>query len=494
MSEDYEVVWQALPGSQELALTAPADEILYCGTRGPGKSECQLARFRMRVGMGYGSFWRGVIFDREYKNLDDLVVKSKRMFNKLEDGSRFLESGKDYKWVWPTGEELLFRAIKKDADYWNFHGQEFPFIGWNELTKYPTPDLYNALLSCNRSSFMSDEIAPIPLEIFSTTNSKGPGRTWVKRLFIDGTTYGKIQKERRIVFNPRTKKDEEITIKRVCIFGSYKENSFLDPKYVASLYKACENDENKRKSWLEGSWEIQEGGIFSELWNTKVHIIDRFPIPQNWRVDRSMDWGESSPFSIQWWAEANGEEVILPNGKTWCPQKGSLINFSEWYGAREEDVGFNRGLNLGAIDVADGINRKEQTLIEAGWIKNKPNPGPADNSISQPVPSIDKDSVQKWMATRNVLWAKSDKSAGSRKIGVQIFKDRLRASLKGEGPGIYFMRNCKVAIHLLPELPADPDDLDDVDTTCEEHIWDSTRYRVLAGNDRYASKINVKFL
>ncbi|WP_237700848.1 hypothetical protein, partial [Citromicrobium sp. JLT1363] len=105
----------------------------------------------------------------------------------------------------PTGEELLFRHAKKATDYDNFHGHEYPFIGWNELTKYPTSELYDKLMSTNRSSFspkrdtprkmghnggppLEDDhgeplydtpngkpLPPIPLEVFSTTNPNGPG-------------------------------------------------------------------------------------------------------------------------------------------------------------------------------------------------------------------------------------------------------------------------------------------------------------------------------
>lgn len=64
----YNVVWKPLPGSQSLALSCPCDEILFEGTRGPGKTAAQLARFRRLVGLGYGTFWRGIIFDTGYVN------------------------------------------------------------------------------------------------------------------------------------------------------------------------------------------------------------------------------------------------------------------------------------------------------------------------------------------------------------------------------------------------------------------------------------------
>lgn len=200
------IVWKPLPGSQTLALSCPCHHILYEGTRGPGKTDAQLMFFRKYVGLGYGRFWRGVIFDREYKNLNDLISKSQRWFHAFGDGAKFLASASEYRWVWPTGEELLFRQIKKRSDYWKYHGQEFPFIGWNELTKYPTPDLYDMMMSCNRSSFVPEEHSPIdpktgqrrllpeiPLVVFSTTNPYGPGHNWVKQRFIDVAEPGQIR-------------------------------------------------------------------------------------------------------------------------------------------------------------------------------------------------------------------------------------------------------------------------------------------------------------
>jgi hypothetical protein len=161
LDEDVQVVWQALPDtSQELAIDSRCHHTLYHGARGPGKTITQLMRYRSRVGIGYGAFWRGIVFDREFKNLSDLVAQSKRFFSQFGDGCRFLTGAADYKWVWPTGEELLFRHAKKIGDYDNFHGHEYAFIGWNELTKYPTSELYDKMMSTNRTSFEPERDTP----------------------------------------------------------------------------------------------------------------------------------------------------------------------------------------------------------------------------------------------------------------------------------------------------------------------------------------------
>lgn len=508
----FDIVWQFIPGtSQEFALYAPCDEILYTGARGPGKTDVQLMRFRSRVGMGYGKFWRGVIFDMEYKNLDDLVAKSKRWFPAFGDGARFLESGKDYKWVWPTGEELLFRAAETPEDYWKFHGQEYPFIGWNELAKYPSGDLYDMILSCNRSSFTPEKDTPhhrivgptgevicdrntgqllpaIPLEIFSTTNPFGAGHNWVKRRWITCAPYGKVVRTDREVFNPRTKRKEIVTRTQLCIFGSYRENIYLDPKYVATL--EGEKNPNRRKAWLEGSWDIEAGGIFDDLWRTDIHICPRFVVPATWYVDRAFDWGSSTPFSVIWFAEANGEEVILPNGSKWAPQPGTLFQIFEWYGAQA--VGTNMGLKLTPQVIAENIVKIEEFLLEKKWIAAKPRPGPADNQIFSD-PRKDVDTTAHVMESKGIVWQKSDKSRGSRVRGVDLFRGRLYNSLMNEGAGAFIMQNNAATISLLPGMPKCPKNPDDADSTVEDHIWDTWRYRVLKGNNRWASTVDVKF-
>jgi hypothetical protein len=514
--ETVEVVWEPIPGSsQELAVDTRCHHTLYHGTRGPGKTITQLMRFRRRVGLGYGAFWRGVIFDKEFKNLSDLVAQSKRFFNAFGDGAKFLESASEYKWVWPTGEELLFRHVKKLSDYDSFHGHEYPFLGWNELTKHATAELYDKLMSTNRSSFVPEKhtpiletkknkdgsydvvydttdgkpLPPIPLEVFSTTNPSGPGHNWVKRRFINVAANGEVVRTTVRVFDPKTQTDVNVTKTQVAIFGSYRENIYLAAEYIAELDRLTSSDENLRQAWLFGNWDVTAGGALDDLWRKAVHIIPRFKIPKQWIIDRALDWGSSHPFSVGWFAEANGEEATLPNGDKFCPPAGTLIQIAEWYGTKE--IGSNVGLKLSALDIAEGIIKREVELMSQQWIEVQPWPGPADNQIRD-VRESDVDTIEKKMSKKGVRWAESDKSPGSRKNGLQLMRDRLEASTRREGPGLYFMSNCVASVETLPSLPRDEVKIDDVDTSAEDHVYDMVRYRVLKGNNRIARKINVR--
>lgn len=496
--------WRPIPNSsQQLAIDSRCDETCFTGTRAVGKTEAQLARFRRRVGKGYGSFWKGVIFDQEYKNLGDIVTKSQRMFAADElRGAKFKQSLSDFKWVWPTGEELLFREFKDEKTYTKYHGQEFAYIGWNELTKWPTIDCYEMMMSCNRSSFVPANhplrdkdgnvfyLPDMPLEVFSTTNSSGPGSNWVRRKFVN-PGYGKVVRRTETIFNPRTQMEEQITRSQVCIFGTWRENPYLDPRYIQSLSNM--SDPMLRRSWLLGDWDITVGGAFDDVWSRKRHCIPRFRIPKGWRIDRAFDWGSTHPFWVGWFAEANGEEVMVFDPMTgllkmFCPPAGTIILISEWYGT--EEVGTNKGLKLSAKAISNGIKEHEAGLLKNGWIHSLPEPGPADNQISQ-VTQVDVETIEKKMQDEGIYWERSDKSQGSRENGMQLFRDRLEASSLGEGPGFYVMDNCQATLEIVPKLQRDKKKPDDVDTVQEDHPWDGIRYRTLASQNRHEKGVVI---
>jgi hypothetical protein len=519
----HDVVWEPIPNSsQEQALIIPCDLILHCGSRGCGKTEAQLMRFRRLVGAGYGAFWKGVIFDTEYKGLDDIIAKGKRLFNLFDDGCKWLGSKDTYKWVWPTGEELLLRILDSEEDYLKVHGHEYPFVGLNELTKWPTPNLFDMLFSINRSSFVSEKykkyvdgelleqgflefydkpnsktvdyyLPRMPLEMFATTNPNGPGHNWVKSQFINPAPYGEVVRIDTEAFNPRTKQKEIVTRSQVAIFGSCLENPFLDVSYIAGLMN--DPDKNRRKAWFVGSWDGISGGAFDDLWNKNVHIIPRFKVPTTWRVDRSYDNGSSHPFSVCWFAEANGEEVEIEWGGAvhkWAPAPGTIIQIFEWYGA--EKIGRNKGLKMAARDIAKGIVQIDNELLQGEWISTRVQPGPADNQISNVNQDGESDSVKLLMEKHGCYWTESDKSPGSRTVGMQLFRDRLHAALIKEGPAFYCTQNCTATIETVSVLPRDKKKPDDVDTQAEDHAYDAIKYRILKTKIDYAKTIKFDWM
>jgi len=141
--------------------------------------------------------------------------------------------------------------------------------------------------------------------------------------------------------------------------------------------------------------------------------------------------------------------------------RGTLIRIHEWYGSA--DIGTNTGLKLSAKSIARGIKKREAELRAGQWITGTVHPGPADNQIGErresSVPSI-----KTKMEREGVKWNDSDKRPGSRKQGFQLM----------------LMDHCRAATSLLPTLPRDEDDPDDIDSDSEDHVYDDTRYRVLA--------------
>jgi hypothetical protein len=507
-------VFEAQEGSQSLALSSPCDHTLYHGTRGPGKTITQIMDFRRFVGVGYGPAWRGVIFDMEFKNLGDILKKTEEWFPRFNDGAVFLRSASEYRWKWPTGEQLLLRTASKDTDYWGYHGQEYAWIGWNELTKYPSPFLYDSMMSTNRSSFVPEEnpvtidgdvlrdtgkivicsskskaarpyILPrLPLRVFSTTNPFGPGHAWVKRRFIDGAQPGQVKKQEIEIPDRENEGGTKIVTKtQVAIFGSYIENRFLDDTYIAEL--AAMTDPVKKEAWLMGSWDIVAGGAIDDLWRSQTHVVPRFVVPKSWYVDRTYDDGSTHPFAVSWFAEADGTEALIemPDGevRSFCPEPGSIIMFNEWYGGKA--VGTNEGLKMGSMAIAKGIKERESALMFSKWLKRQPKPGPADNRIRNVIDK-DLDTTETLMAKQGIKWTKSDKSSGSRVMGLAILRDYLERSLDGEGPGFYVMNHCVATIALLPSLARCSKNPDDVDTNSDDHMYDTIRYRLLNGRKR----------
>ena len=311
--------------------------------------------------------------------------------------------------------------------------------------------------------------------ILCGSNPGSIGHGWVKRTFVD---FG----EQKVHRAPKS----EGGMLRSYIPARLEDNPTLlenDPDYIDRLEGL--GDPALVKAMRDGDWNIVAGGALDDVWSPEV-IVPRFMIPANWRVDRSFDWGSSHPFSVGWWAESNGEAVMV-GGDYWEFPPGSLIRIAEWYGTKRP--GSNEGIKLSAPEIAEGIVAREADLLERGWIAGEVGAGPADGQIYQTTQS-DVETIAKKMEDVGVYWERADKSPGSRINGLELLRTRLKAE---EGPGIYFMEHCTAALSTLPILPRCERNSEDVDTKSEDHIYDEVRYRVLASTDRTATDIGANF-
>jgi len=466
MPFDAPITWAPQAGSQTEFLQCPLYEVLYEGTRGPGKTDALIMDFASETGQGLGSSWRGVLFRRTYPELGDVIAKTKKWFGQLSNAPTFNE-GKST-WTWPTGEQLLLRHMRVPDDYWAYHGHEYPWIGWEELTTWPNEECFLRMMSCSRSS---DPRVAQRARVRGTTNPYGIGHNWVKARY-------RLPGSRGVPIVDSKARDGKSEPPRMAIHGHIRENRILldaDPEYISRIRASARNDA-ELKAWLDGSWDIVAGGMFDDVWRPEFHVLPPLParlIPRHWRVDRSFDWGSSKPFSVGWWAESNGEPVEH-EGVTYGPVRGDLIRIAEWYGWTGRR---NEGVRMLAKDIAEGIRDRESDMGLSGRVR----PGPADTSIWDDVNGM---SIERDMRLAGVTWEQADKGPGSRVQGWQMLRQRLGQSFPRrigeprEDAGMFVTQNCVQFQETFPVLPRCDRNPDDVDTEAEDHIADEVRYRV----------------
>ena len=484
-----EVAWAPQEGSQTIFMSCPIQEALYHGTRGPGKTDALIMDFAQHVGQGHGAAWAGILFRQTYPQLADVVAKSEKWFRRIFPAAKFNQT--KMQWTWPTGERLLLRHMNKASDYWNYHGHEYPWIGWEELTNWPDDTCFKSMFACNRSSVMG-----VPRKVRATTNPYGPGHSWVKdRYRLEGQWW------RTVIIDDAQDVEGRPEPPRAAIHGHIDENLILlraDPDYKRTVVASAANPE-MAKAWLSGSWDIASGGMFGDVWDDKINVVPPFNIPASWRIDRAFDWGSSRPFSVGWWAVSDGSDIRLPDGRVISTVRGDLFRVAEWYGWTGKP---NEGLRMLARDIARGIVQRE---LQWGWRDlsgySRVRSGPADSSIFD---VENGNCIAQDMARRvrledgrtykGVQWTRADKSAGSRKNGWEQMReaiknarrpvDALGNSMPREAPGLFVFNTCRQFIRTVPNLPRSEKDLDDVDTDAEDHVGDETRYRVRQMNLR----------
>lgn len=458
LPEDYsdqEIVFQPNPGPQTEFLASTELQVLYGGAAGGGKSYAMLAD-PMRY-FDNPNFY-GLLIRRTNDELRNLKMKSFALYKKYNKDAEWRE--KDSEWRFPSGARLWMSYLERDEDVQRYQGQEFTWIGIDELTQYSTPYAWNYLLTRLRTG---DDTLPVCMR--ATTNPGGPGHQWVKKMFIDPAPANEafwakdIDTDKTLVIpdffpgghplagqpNPDAGKP---LFQRRFIPSSVFDNPYLvHSGYVEGLMSG---PEQLRRQLLEGDWTYADGAAFPEF-RLHIHTTKPFQIPQDWKRFRSCDYGYSSYSAVHWYA-------IDPSYET-------LYVYDELYATKQ--TGRDLAMMIRERESHHNARPSYGVLDSACW-----------HTRGFTGPTIAED-----MINAGTRWKPSVKGPQSRVEGRRRLHELLKTQdIGGEQiPGIVFFDNCRQIISDLPVIPTDPHGGDDIDNKyTSDHAYDSIRYGIMS--------------
>lgn len=432
-------IWEPQERQAE-ALACPAFELFFGGAKGGGKSDFLLGDW-LKDYDEWGKAWRGIIFRRTYKELEEIISRSQEIYSRIE-GAKYV-GGDQMMWKIPApdarypGEATLrFRALESKLDIGKYNGHQYPWIGFDELTEFEDPEPYEFMIKCCRSA------KGAPATIRATGNPGRPGHIWVKARFIDVAAPFEVYEYAPDPTHP------EKTLSRCFIPSRLEDNQILmqnDPGYETRLMA---DSPHLVKALRFGDWDVVVGQVMSE-YSASKHMMRTQPLDRSWYRFATMDWGYSKPFSIGFWA---------------INEDGRLIRYKEWYGCSGKP---NEGLKMGAKEVAAKawamcVNEGVQKMVAdpACWSKSDDSPSVAESFEA---------------AGFEMIKANNDRINGLMKI-----HEMLQATGADGKPYLMIMDSCRDWIRTVPYLTADPRNPEDINTALEDHAYDETRYAVMS--------------
>ena len=461
--ETKEVIWEPHEGVQTEFLKSTEYEVLFAGGRGSGKSDALIVD-PLRY-CGNGNF-RALVIRKTMKELRELFGRAKKIYPKAYPGAKIKEQDKMI--VFPSGATVEFGYCDSDDDVEQYQGQEYTWLGVDEITQYSSPRILEDLKASMRNT--DPTLTPY---IRATCNPNGAGRGWVKERWIDNgpsgekiELYGAIQVidadsmdiTAEMVFKPLDyirahglevyideDTGEPLKITRKWFTSKLTDNPTLiknNPLYKATLASIA--DPIRRAQWLEGSWEAVEGLAFKEF-KREVHVVQPFEIPNNWYKFRACDWGYSSMAVCLWFAVDWDNNVYVYREYTTSYETADEFS--------ENILELERGEKI-SIGYLDG----------SVWSKR----GEIGESVA--------DTMLKY----GLGWVPSDRSPGSRKMSKNKVHQYLKVDALTGQPRVKIFSGCTELISELSSLVLDVNDPEDIDkskkTSLPDHAYDAFRY------------------
>lgn len=459
-----QIAWAPNPGPQHHLVTCPVQDVLFGGARGGGKTYGFLGDIILRQ-KRYGKLFNALFVRRSYPELSEVLEKAHQLFPKA--GAEWLAMKKT--WVFPEGGWVRMAHLRDIQDAMRYQGHGYTAIYIDEAGQFPSPVPIDQLFASLRSG-----VGRVPKVMRLSANPGGPGHAWLKSRYVDPAP-------------PFTVHEAEIP----GVTGAYTQRVFIpslitdnpqlmkhDPDYATRIAIATDHDHELRKAWLYGSWDIQAGGAFNDLWRPDAHVCEPFQIPASWQIDRSFDWGTSRPWVCLWWAESDGTSVDTPQGRKTYPP-GHLFLVAERYGWTGKP---DEGDRLTTPEICAEIKRIEDVMPWGSRVLD----GPADPNIYT---VYEGSSIGDVFAENGVGWIPGNNDPGVRITRVQAMRQRLKASLETpqEMPGITIFRTCRQWLRTTPDLLRDERNREDVEKgKQEDHCWDATGLRLVMERHEYS--------
>ncbi len=445
-----EVVWEAQP-RQAVALSCPALELCYGGTKGGGKTDFLVMACVEQMALCHAKYLatkrkqrgRYIIFRKNVKNLADIIQRAEELYPVLDPGAKWNVMEK--RWTFTSGYKVDFAHLDGPNDHTGYNGQEITGIGIDQVEEI-AEEVYLFLRMQVRSKF--EDMRKL-LFVRVTANPGGLYAAWVKRYFVEGCKpHNTVIKS---TVKLRNGKSKETT--KAFVPATLYDNKYLaeDGAYEATLLSL---PDHLRRMYLDGDWDVVLGAYFSHVFNRAVHVIRSFPISGHWPIKFGLDWGTSAPSCTLWAARDNDgniyfiDELYCPGitGRTYGEKMLKKLELQKWSNEKR----------WGVKDMYGLIDR--QAMAATG----SDGAGP-----STPAAGI------QWCGWR-IFPANKDRAAGN-----EQWLERLL--MKGDGkPSVYiFGDRCPNLARTIPALMSDPHNPEDVDTTGDDHAYDAGKYLLM---------------
>lgn len=435
------------PIQQEFHL-CPADEILFAGSAGPGKSlallmdpiQTQLVYEHERVKrreIQRSTGW-AIHFRREFPMLAQTLDRAHTYFPKIDPKVHW--NGDAYTFTFSCGYKFQFAHLKNPKDWQNYDSNQYTHLGFDELRQFEE-EQYIRLATRVRSS---DPELQKRKRIVSCTN---PDPGWVRQRFIEPAPQGKKLLVTKVPLDDGTIAERT----RIFIPATLKDNpdAAFRRDYELQLQ---DKPEHIRKSLLYGDWFVVAGAFFATEWYPNIHVCEPFKLPTGWKRFRSSDWGYKSPGCVHWWA-------VDTEGNFTCYREYTFQN------TYVDDVAkqireFERA--DGTWDEKSDISKLTGPLDTQAW-EQRGQKGP---------------SMAEVFASKGVYWEKCEKN---KLASVQQLIRRLRQRSKlragDDGvPGIRFFKTCRKAITTIPSIGTDDKNAELPADGGQDHWLDSALY------------------